>query len=373
MERWKDYLIFLLGLKKEETKEKLEKFFPEVIVMIPAYNEEKTIKDTIISIKNQSYPIKEIIVIDDSSTDNTFQIAQSLGVRVIRTPKNTGTKAQAQNYGLKFIENTDVLVTVDADTILESKAIEKIIYALKDKKVISACGFVIPQKIETFWERVRLIQYLIYIPLAKKTQEYWKVPLVSSGCFSAFNFEILKKLGGFPSETFVEDMALSWQALIEGYNIKVVPEAICYPKDPNVWSVYRRQLLRWNRGFLQCLRFHRKKILKNKRLAFFAYWYLINGLLSPFFWSIMIYSLYQLIFYRSLTTIYSWIGIFFILEIGLNFFYALFYGKKTKLTKKVLSSFPLYLVSGIFDLYLFWEAVIGEWMLKSKMVWEKGH
>lgn len=372
MGRFKENLLFLLGFKKKEVAE-IKDFKPEVIVMVPAFNEEKTIKDTIISIQNQTYPIKEIIVVDDSSTDKTSEIASSLGAKVIRTPFNTGTKAQAQNYGLKFIEKTDVLVTVDADTVLEKNAIERILPALKNEKVISACGLVIPQKVKTFWERIRLIQYLIYIPLAKGVQDYWETPLVSSGCFSAFNFELLKKLGGFPHETFVEDMALSWKALLEGYKIKVIKEAICYPKDPDFWKIYRKQLLRWDRGFLQCFSLYRKELRKNRRLQFFVYWYFLSSLLSPLFWSILIYSVYTLVNSRSLTNIYSWLGFLYVLEMGINLGYTVFYGKKLKILGKALSSFLCYLFSGIFDSYLFWESLIREWVIKSKMVWEKGH
>ena len=372
MRRFWKVFRFLLGFKKE-AKMDFKDFRPEVIVMIPAFNEEKTIAETIKSIQNQTYPIKEIIVIDDFSTDKTGEIARSLGVKVIRTPYNTGTKAQAQNYGLKFIEDTDILVTVDADTILAKDAIEKILPSLKDPKMISACGFVVPQKVETFWERIRLIQYIIYIPLAKGTQDYWGTPLVSSGCFSAFNFKLLKELGGFPLKTFVEDMALSWQALLKGYKIKLVKEAICYPKDPDFWPVYRRQMLRWDRGFLQCLALYRKDLKQNPKLLFFVYWYFLTGLLSPLLWGTLIYSLYSLIVFRSLTNIFSFLGAAYLVEMTINLFYTIYYGKKLNILKQAISSFPCYLLSGFFDCYLFWESFVREWIIKSKMVWEKGH
>ena len=72
---------------------------PTVTVLIPAYNEEKTIADTINSISQQTYSnVVQILVVDDSSTDKTEEIARECGTEVIRTPSNSGTKAQAQNF-----------------------------------------------------------------------------------------------------------------------------------------------------------------------------------------------------------------------------------------------------------------------------------
>ncbi|MFM2374784.1 MAG: hypothetical protein RLZZ234_779, partial [Candidatus Parcubacteria bacterium] len=77
---------------------------PTVTVLVPAYNEEASIAKTIESILAQTYPVAEIIVIDDHSSDRTSEIASSFpGVVVVRTAKNQGTKAQAQNYVLHRI------------------------------------------------------------------------------------------------------------------------------------------------------------------------------------------------------------------------------------------------------------------------------
>lgn len=67
-------------------------------VIIPAYNEESSISDTVKSLQKQTMPPKRIIVVDDFSTDNTGEIARALGVEVIRPPENTGSKAGAQNF-----------------------------------------------------------------------------------------------------------------------------------------------------------------------------------------------------------------------------------------------------------------------------------
>lgn len=123
-------------------------------VIIPAYNEERTIVDTIKSLKNQTRLPKSVIVVDDFSTDQTGLLAKAQGVTVIRPPKNTGSKAGAQNVALKTVRTTYAMA-LDADTILASDAIEKLSRAFRNKEVAAASGFVIPRYIKSVWERGR--------------------------------------------------------------------------------------------------------------------------------------------------------------------------------------------------------------------------
>src|SRR5574342_3041 len=84
-------------------------------VIIPAYNEAESIADTIRSLLEQTQIADEIIVVDDCSSDRTGDIARNLGVTVICPPKNTGSKAGAQNFVLPMIK-TEFVMALDADT-----------------------------------------------------------------------------------------------------------------------------------------------------------------------------------------------------------------------------------------------------------------
>jgi biofilm PGA synthesis N-glycosyltransferase PgaC len=367
----KKFLLFLFGIRKKEEK---REYRPKVTVLIPAFNEEKTIAQTILSIKAQTYPVEEIIVVDDGSTDKTGEIAKSLGARVVRTPKNTGTKAKAQNFGLQFVQ-TEVVITVDADTVLKEDAIEKILPALSDGETFSACGFVLPQKRRTFWERARYIQYLYFIGLPKNTQDFWGVPLVSSGCFSAYNTKMLKEVGGFPEGTIVEDMVLTWQAHLEKKKTKLVPQAVCYPKDPENWHQYKAQMLRWNRGFLQAISVFGLKLLKNPRLAFFSWWYLISGILNLFLW-VFFFGYLVWILWQKRYFVYPFYLLFFgmILEAIIVLIVVILNAKRTRTLKEALLDFPLYWFISPIDSYLFFLSLWKEWIRGQKLVvWEKGH
>src|SRR5215831_20741556 len=94
----------------------------DVTVIVPAFNEAASVASTIRSLQAQTSAPREIIVVDDSSSDGTGNVARALGVTVIRPPKNTGSKAGAQTFALRHVR-TALTVAVDADTVLEPDAL----------------------------------------------------------------------------------------------------------------------------------------------------------------------------------------------------------------------------------------------------------
>jgi glycosyltransferase involved in cell wall biosynthesis len=75
-----------------------------VTVIVPAYNEGASLADTLISLLTQTVAPAEILVVDDCSTDDTADVAARLGVRVLRPPANTGSKAGAQSFALGHVK-----------------------------------------------------------------------------------------------------------------------------------------------------------------------------------------------------------------------------------------------------------------------------
>src|SRR5437016_13518418 len=117
----------------------------DVTVIVPAFNEAASVADTIRSLQAQTARPREIIVVDDCSTDGTGDVARALGVVVVRPPTNTGSKAGAQNFGLRSVR-TPLTVAVDADTVLARDALECLLPAFSRPTVAAACGFVLPQR-----------------------------------------------------------------------------------------------------------------------------------------------------------------------------------------------------------------------------------
>lgn len=230
-------------------------------IIVPAYNEAASIADTVRSIQAQTVPVAEIIVVDDGSTDDTGAIATACGATVIRPARGTGSKAGAQNFALERVE-TEYVMAIDADTTLAPDAVELLLAAFTDREVAAACGFVIPRHVSTLWERGRFVEYLLAFSFYKPIQDYFEKPLISSGCFSAYRTDLLKRVGGWSTRTLAEDVDLTWRFYADGRRVRFVPAAVCYPIEPHDFHFMRKQLRRWSHGFLQNVKLHWRTVLE---------------------------------------------------------------------------------------------------------------
>jgi len=232
----------------------------DVTVIVPAFNEAVSVADTIRSLQAQTARPREIIVVDDCSTDGTADVARALGVTVVRPPANTGSKAGAQTFALRSVR-TPLTIAVDADTVLAADAIERLLPAFGRRGVAAACGFVLPQRVRSLWERGRYIEYLFAFTFYKQVQEYYGKPLISSGCFSMYRTAILRAQGGWSNRTMAEDMDLTWSLYQAGYEVRFVPKAVCYPIEPRTFRLMGTQLQRWSHGFVQNVKLHWRDVL----------------------------------------------------------------------------------------------------------------
>ncbi|KHO55108.1 MAG: glycosyl transferase family 2 [archaeon GW2011_AR21] len=112
----------------------------KVIVMIPAYNEEKYIGRTIDLLKREQDVISEIVVIDDGSRDATSRIAKEKGATVLRLQKNTG-KTGAFIQGLRYCheKKADIILNLDADLIktdTKSQVVELVSHLVKNPALL---------------------------------------------------------------------------------------------------------------------------------------------------------------------------------------------------------------------------------------------
>lgn len=231
-----------------------------VTVIVPAYNEAATLGDTLLSLLTQSVAPADILVVDDCSTDATAAVAARYGVRVIRPERNTGSKAGAQTFALRQVA-TPFVMAIDADTTLAPDAIERLLPAFDDPRVVAACGSVIPRRIQSVWERGRYVEYLFAFTFYKRVQEAWGAPLIASGCFSMYRSAALRAAGGWSTRTLAEDMDLTWTFYQRGDAVRFIPEAVCFPVEPSTWHFLSRQLRRWSHGFVQNVMLHRRGLL----------------------------------------------------------------------------------------------------------------
>ena len=169
-----------------------ERVTDDLTVIVPTYNESESIADTVKSLLEQTLPPARIIVVDDCSTDGTGRVARSLGVDVLLRSTNTGSKAGAQTFALRYISTTYTLA-IDADTTLGQDALERLAGAMDNPGVGAACGLVLPRRVRTLWERGRYVQYLYSFTFHKPVQDYYGKPFISSGCFSMYRTDVLPR------------------------------------------------------------------------------------------------------------------------------------------------------------------------------------
>ena len=337
-----------------------------ITVLVPAYNEARTVADTIQSLQQQTIPIDEIVVIDDVSTDGTGEVARSYGVTVVHPPKNTGSKAGAQNYALQNVE-TEFTMAIDADTTLAPDAIERLLTAFEDPDVAAACGFVIPRYVRTVWERGRYIEYLFAFSFFKQIQDFFGKPLISSGCFSVYRTEMLKENRGWSTRTLAEDMDLTWSFYQKGYHVRFIPEAVCYPIEPHNFLFMSRQLKRWSHGFVQNVRLHWHAVRRIDYLNYMIAVLLWDGVIATFAYLILL-PLFTLIFKNP----FFLIG--YVIDVPAIVIPTLWMAFKRKEVGRLLTSIPAFFVlrtvNAVFMLEAIWSEIV---MKRTFHVYEKGH
>lgn len=338
----------------------------DLTVIIPAYNEAETITDTILSIQEQTVKPKHIIVVDDYSTDKTGAIAKRLGVTVIRPPRNTGSKAGAQNFALQQV-TSDLTMAIDADTTLANDAIAKLMTAFTSASVAAACGFVIPRHVKTIWERGRYIEYLLAFTFYKPIQDHIGKPLISSGCFSMYKTSFLKENGGWLERTMAEDMDLTWSFHKKKFIVRFIPEAICYPIEPTNYYFLSKQLKRWSHGFVQNIQLHWKDVLQIPYL---------NTIVAVSTWDALMGALLYVIILPLVTLWFRnpIILLAYVIDLPVTLVPVLYTGIRKREGVRVLFSFPSFVVirilNSVFILEAFWSELV---MRKRLMYYEKGH
>lgn len=343
-------------------------------VIVPAYNEEEGLPATLEALLRQTVPAEQIIVVDDGSDDRTGQVAAGYGVTVLRPPHNLGSKARAQNYALPYCVS-DLVLAVDADTILADDYIEKIKPAFDQPQVAVAAGCVLTRFERTWAERGRSIEYLFGFHWNRPIQNLANSPVVCSGCCSVFRRDVLAEFGGFPERTIVEDMDFTWSAQLRGHRAVYVAAAVAWAADPENLTYLRKQVWRWMSGFFQNVRLHAVRMIFKKPLL--ALWIILavwEIFVAPIWWAAPV--LVPLLSDTSVgTALLWWFGIELLLTLP-----PLIYASRRRRLPLVpmLLNFPfIYLMKAV-NIYYAWKALIIELLLvplglaRGLVVYEKG-
>lgn len=301
-----------------------------ISIVVPAYNEEETIVDSVRSFLQLDYPEFEVIVINDGSTDQTmaklihyfnlYPVELDSDMKIETNPiiksykshtysdlifldKENGGKADALNAGINA-SVYPLFCAIDADCIIEKDALLRIVSPfLKNEETIAVGGMVriangsdikngqivktkVPKKMI---ERFQIIEYFRAFLTSRIGWQRFNALLIVSGAFGLFKKSAVLEVGGF-ERTIGEDMELilrlheKFRQIGEPYRIDFASDAVCWTQAPDSYKGLEGQRIRWHRGLFDSLNRHQKMLGNPKYgsvgLASMPYFFLVE-LLGP--------------------------------------------------------------------------------------------
>jgi cellulose synthase/poly-beta-1,6-N-acetylglucosamine synthase-like glycosyltransferase len=229
-------------------------YSPTVAVIVPAFNEEKVILQTVTSLLASDHPPNfEIVVVDDGSTDGTYQkcmeaFAGEPRVRVFTKP-NSG-KPDALNHGVRHT-SSDIVIALDADTLFARDTISKLIRHFDDPKVGAVAGNAKVGNRINLLTRWQALEYITSQNLDRRAFNLLNCVTVVPGAVGAWRRELIEMVGGFNDLTLAEDADLTMAIRKLGYSISYEDEAVGLTEAPDTLRGFVRQRYRWMYGTLQ--------------------------------------------------------------------------------------------------------------------------
>jgi len=288
-----------------EALEALKPLVPPVTLIVPAFNEERVIVQSIRSLLGISYASIDVVVVNDGSTDNTLEelirsfslrksevrvsgnlptqrvrdfYVSSVEPRLVVVDKENGGKADALNAGINFCQDPYFLA-MDADSLLEPEALTCALRAmLEDPDRVVAVGGIVrgvngsivdagrvrrPHLLLNFWVVVQMIEYLRSFLAGRAGWSLINSLMIVPGAFGLFQKAACVRVGGYSTHTVTEDLELIVRLHRYardhqlGWRVLFAPDAVCWTEMPTTARVLGRQRKRWHEGLWQTLAQHR--------------------------------------------------------------------------------------------------------------------
>lgn len=363
-----------------------EYYFP-VSIVVPGYNEEVTICDTVHSLLNLDYRLYEIVVVDDGSKDDTSKVlieefkmskvrrkikksircqeeefvyeSYAYKVPVVLIRKKNGGKADALNMGINA-SRYPYFICMDADSMLQSDALERIVRPVLTDENLIACGGLVriangvvlengkvkkygmPKKMVT---AMQVLEYERSFLASRILFDMFNGSMIISGAFGLYKKDIVIAVGGYDHGTMGEDMELVVRLHVFcrknniPYTIKYETEAVCWSQAPESMRDLRKQRRRWHLGLFQSLSKHKQILFSRKfgAVGFVSYMYfLVFELLSPYIEIFGILSVIAMFLLGMVTTrvalTYTIISLLFGAVLTISAFFSRIHTQNIKLT-----------------------------------------
>ena len=279
------FLMASLVLRPDALRRTPEQW-PALSILIAAYNEEALIGETLRSIAALDYPgALQIMVLDDGSTDGTaaavrdsealFAGSSGRDLLLVSEKQNRG-KARVLNDGLTLAAH-DLVVTIDADTLLEKGCLVALVehlHASSPETAAVAGAVLVGNQNDSWITRAQQWDYFHGIAAVKRMQGMYNGTLVAQGAFSIYRKAALVEAGGWP-DTVGEDIVLTWSLLRMGYKTGHAEDAVAWTHAPDTLRGLSNQRKRWARGMIEALAIHKRLLVAPRLRTMFIWWNLL--------------------------------------------------------------------------------------------------
>lgn len=274
--RYFGILVMAYSYINEYTFKKMTNdFTPFVSIIVPVYNEEKVVAESVKSLLNLNYSNYEIIIVNDGSKDKTKEVAETLvgyqkgllgNVRVSLINKPNGGKARALNAGIAY-SKAEFVLCMDGDSQLSADSLRLGIRHFTTKEIGAVAGNVKVWNRGKFYTDLQALEYIEGLNMARSAQSFMRLVNIIPGPIGIFRKKALEDAGFYSADTFAEDADVTLKILAKGWKIYYEPNAISYTEAPANLQQLLKQRYRWTRGILQSIRKHRK-IMFNPTINF---------------------------------------------------------------------------------------------------------
>jgi len=246
-------IFFLLTLYDNwyRVKGKKTTNYKTVTVIVPCYNEDKSVGKTIKSLLKLDYPKDKlnIIVVDDGSTDYTYREALKFKSKQVRVFKKTnGGKHTALNYALKFVD-TELVGCLDADSTVARNALRKIVNQFYSSKVMAVTPSMKIEHPKGLLRRIQATEFVLGILMRRVFTDIGSQN-VTPGPFTIFRKEFFNKHGVYRKAHKTEDIEVALRIQTNNYIIENATDAFVYTHGPKTFKSLYKQRIRWYYGFL---------------------------------------------------------------------------------------------------------------------------
>ncbi len=330
---------------------------PEVVseksvsVLIPAYNEEASIRGTVESVLGIDYGnLIEVIIINDGSKDRTKEVAQELEKKYDKVwllDKENSGKADSLNQAIEIAKG-ELVTVVDADSYPSKDSLKKMVGFLEDEKVAGVTTRILVRNPNKFIQKLQSIEYRI-IGFTRKLLGFLDAIYVTPGPLAVYKKEVLKGVGGFDTKNMTEDIEITWRLVFEGYKVKMAFMPSVTTVSPDTFKKWFHQRNRWNIGGMQTMLKYKNYFLRKGMLGFFILpFFSISLFLGVFGLGFFLYRVLINLFQNFFSTQYSIAAETAILrfsDVNLNLSILHFFGLVLFISGLIFIYFALYVVN----------------------------